>query len=71
MAAADAAELPCVQPAVNEMLALLFEPMAQLISPALLHVTDSSSSFDPGLQRTFTTMLGICAKCTFDSDEGE
>jgi hypothetical protein len=64
-------------------LAQLFTPMAQLVSPALLHVADcssssSSSSTDAstaGDDRkkigVFNMVLGICAKCAFDSSTGE
>jgi hypothetical protein len=69
--------------------AQLFAPMAQLISPALLHIADcssssssSSSSDSSGVASTagdahrkklglFNIMLGVCAKCAFDSLVGE
>jgi hypothetical protein len=66
-------------------LAQLFTPMAQLVSPALLHVADCSSSSSSSSSSTdasttgddrtkigvFNMVLGICAKCAFDTDTGE
>jgi hypothetical protein len=62
-------------------LAQLFTPMAQLLSPALLHVVDRSSSSSSDARAAgdavrkksgaFNMTLGICAKCAFDIDTGE
>jgi hypothetical protein len=88
---ADAAEAsggPSEACIADAVLAQLFSPMAQLISPALLHVADcssrssSSSSSSSSEASTadgdssqgmvvFNLVLGVCAKCAFDSNSGE